>query len=581
MRDTDHLASILEGIPDGFWAVDHRWRLTYFNCAAERFFGRRREDLLGRLIWDVFPTLVGSAFEPGYRRAMDERTTLEFEAPSAVHPGRWLEVRAFPTPEGLGVAFRDITERRRAEAAAAEGEAHFAAVFGQAAAGMCEAGLDGSLIRANDRYLQIVGYSREELLGGMTIRDLTHPDDWGENLHVLQNAIATGGSFVIEKRYVRKDRETVWVSNSVTPLIREGQIRSVLAVTIDVTERRRSEAALRESEARFRNVADQAPVMIWMTNTAGLCTYLNRQWYEFTGQTEAEGLGYGWLDAVHPEDRPSSRDVFILSSAGRQPFRLDYRIRRHDGEYRWAIDTGTPRLGADGQFLGFIGSVLDISDRKRLEEHQSLLINELNHRVKNTLATVQAIALQTLRSGEVEAHVSQAFTARLIALAKAHDVLTRENWEGADLKAIIDDLIHAHHGDDGRFGTSGPHVRLSPRVSLSLTMALHELSTNAMKHGALSNDSGRIALTWQTLGSGSATRLRLRWEERGGPPVAPPTRKGFGSRLLERGLSGELAGEVQITYDSRGLTCEIDIPLAEEPGIPAPISGQSDQPSIR
>lgn len=570
MCESDHLASILEGIPDGFWAIDRDWRLTYLNRAAERFFDRRREDLLGRTIWDIFPSLTGSPFEREYRRAMDERVPVAFENVSAARPGSWLEVRAFPTPDGIGVAFRDITQRRRAEAAAAEGEAHFTALFGQAAAGISEAALDGRFIRANDRFLEIVGYEREELLDGTTVQDLTHPEDWDQNRQELQGALTTGGSFVIEKRYIRKDRETVWVSNSVTPLVQDGKIRSIIAVTVDVTERRRSEAALRESEARFRNMADQTPVMIWMTDTAGHCTYLNRQWYDFTGQTEAEGLGDGWLDAVHPEDLAATREIFVLSSARREPFRLDYRIRRRDGEYRWAIDAGSPRLSEDGRFVGMIGSVIDISDRKRLEEHQTLLINELNHRVKNTLATVQGIAMQTLRSSDVPAHLSQAFTARLIALAKAHDVLTRENWQGAEMSAIVEDLIRTYQAEDQRrFDTSGPRVRLSPRMSLSLTMALHELSTNAMKYGALSNETGRIVLTWRIRGEGAARRLLLCWEERGGPPVAPPTRRGFGSRLLERGLASELAGEVQLTFDSRGLTCEMDIPLAEEPAFAA------------
>jgi two-component sensor histidine kinase len=241
---------------------------------------------------------------------------------------------------------------------------------------------------------------------------------------------------------------------------------------------------------------------------------------------------------------------------------MEYRLRRRDGGYGWAIDAAAPRFGESGAFLGYIGSVLDITERKRLEEHQTLLIHELNHRVKNTLATVQSIAAQTLRNAPTTENAREAFESRLMALSRAHDVLTRENWEGAGLRQIIEQALepYANRRED-RLHLAGRDIRLAPRMALALAMALQELATNAVKYGALSNGTGEIEIAWKVDRKADPPRLRLRWRERGGPPVAPPGRKGFGSRLIERSLAQDLDGEVRMDFASGGVLCTIDAPL--------------------
>jgi PAS domain S-box-containing protein len=143
---------------------------------------------------------------------------------------------------------------------------------------------------------------------------------------------------------------------------------------VDVTARKRAEEALKESEARFRNMADSAPVMLWVTDVTGRCTYLSRSWYEFTGQTEETGLGFGWLSVTHPEDAARTQEDFLAANTAHGPFRVEYRLRRKDGEYRWAIDSASPRFGPGGEFLGYIGSVIDITERKRVEEEREALL---------------------------------------------------------------------------------------------------------------------------------------------------------------------------------------------------------------
>lgn len=205
-----------------------------------------------------------------------------------------------------------------------------------------------------------------------------------------------------------------------------------------------------------------------------------------------------------------------------------------------------------------VGRVLE---RKRTEEHQRLLVNELNHRVKNTLAIVQSIANQTFRRGSDYMLAKPVFESRLAALAAAHDVLTAKNWASASLLEVIRQSGVGCGADESRLEFEGPPVWLSPKASVSLSMAFHELCTNAFKYGALSNDSGKISVLWELSGEAEAPQLRLIWQEKGGPPVTPPSHRGFGSKMIERALASELGGTVQLQFPSQGVRCVIDAPL--------------------
>jgi two-component sensor histidine kinase len=206
----------------------------------------------------------------------------------------------------------------------------------------------------------------------------------------------------------------------------------------------------------------------------------------------------------------------------------------------------------------------EITERRLWEERQRLLINELNHRVKNTLATVQSLAVQSFRDmGAMHGPNFTAFQERLFALARAHDILTRDNWEGAELREVVGEVTEPYcRQSSGRCEIDGPRVRLTPSMALALSMAVHELATNAAKYGALSLPTGQVSISW-TVTPGELRHLVLSWRERGGPPVAPPTRKGFGTRLIERSLAQELSGEVDLAYVPTGVVCTIKAPLPE------------------
>lgn len=205
----------------------------------------------------------------------------------------------------------------------------------------------------------------------------------------------------------------------------------------------------------------------------------------------------------------------------------------------------------------------ELAQRRRAEEHQRLLINELNHRVKNTLATVQSLAAQTLRSSDDLKTAREAFEQRLMALSATHNLLTQSSWASAELGDLVRQAAEPFAAD--RFVSEGPAVSLSPARSLALSMALHELGTNALKYGALSAVGGLVRVTWRV----AAGRLDLVWSEEGGPPVQAPTRRGFGSRLISQALARELRGQVRLDYDRAGVRCEISFPL-EATDSPAP-----------
>jgi PAS domain S-box-containing protein len=384
--------------------------------------------------------------------------------------------------------------------------------------------------------------------------------------HAALNALLGGEipELDLEFRIRHANGDWVWVwQRGLAVRNGEGRVTRTVGALLDITDRKRMEAAIRESEARFRHMADSAPALIWMTDAQGRNTFANMHFDYLFGLPAGEMLEKGWASVVVEEDYPAFSREFREAFAVRRPFRSEIRVRDKLGQTRWLRCEGVARLDDAGAFLGYTGCAIDISDAKVAQEGQLLLINELNHRVKNTLATVQSIASQTLRNAVTTEQARHVFEARLIALSRAHDVLTRENWEGAALGEVVAQAIEPYrsHGEHA-FRAEGPDIRLSPTLALALAMALQELATNAVKYGALSIPSGRVRIGWQVEGSGKPPLLRLTWEETGGPKVVAPSRRGFGSKLIERTLAQDPHGEVQLTFAPTGVICSFRASLA-------------------
>ena len=328
-----------------------------------------------------------------------------------------------------------------------------------------------------------------------------------------------------------------------------------------IVERRTAERAHRDSEERFRLILESAKeYAIFALDEDGRVTTWNTGAERILGYHEADVIGRPGDIFFSPEDRAAgepAREMALARSQGRAANER-WHLRK-DGSTFWGSGVMLPL--ADHR-RGFLKIFRDRTQERAHEEAQKLLIDELNHRVKNTLATVQSIAAQSLKTSETTAQARESFEARLFALAKAHDVLTRESWEGASLRDIVEEALAAHRdARAARFAITGPDVRLAPRAALAIAMALHELATNAAKYGALSNESGRVRLDWRVAAGESGPALHLTWAEEGGPPVAPPARKGFGTRLIERGLAADLDGDVCLDFRPAGVVCTIEAPL--------------------
>jgi two-component sensor histidine kinase len=243
-----------------------------------------------------------------------------------------------------------------------------------------------------------------------------------------------------------------------------------------------------------------------------------------------------------------------LDPAGDGRYEVEYRVKQLDGSWRWLSAWGLVEFegyGPNRKTVAIAGASRDLTALKRAEERQRLLVNELNHRVKNTLATVQSIAMQTLRGANHLKAARTALDARIISLAHAHDLLTDRHWSGADIRDVVIRAMNPFAAD--RIKLSGPSREISPRHALALSLALHELATNAAKYGALTVPEGRVDLSWRV----ADALLQLSWRESGGPAVAPPARRGLGSRLLEEGLIHDLGGETRLDYAADGVRCEI------------------------
>ncbi|MET0256180.1 MAG: HWE histidine kinase domain-containing protein [Luteibacter sp.] len=302
--------------------------------------------------------------------------------------------------------------------------------------------------------------------------------------------------------------------------------------------------AIAAGEREFRELADFAPVLIRRTGTDGMADWFNQRWLDFRGRSMAEEAGEGWGDGVHPDDLARRGTAFFEAIGAREPYSLEFRLRRHDGAYRWILETGTP-FQRHGAFAGYWNSCTDITG-------QRVLIDELNHRMKNTLTVVQALAEQTFREGRPMAAAVACFGGRLRALATAQDRLVANAWEDVALREVVQATCAPLDPTGTRIQVDGPPLILSAETAVTLTMALHELLTNAVKYGALSRDTGHVAIAWSYTAPGR-DRLRLEWKETGGPTVSAPAARGFGSRFIERGVACEPGGRSTLSFERDGV----------------------------
>ena len=326
-------------------------------------------------------------------------------------------------------------------------------------------------------------------------------------------------------------------------------------------ERDLTEAALRENEMRLRRAHEAGGIGEWEWSSQSGIVRWSDSMSRLVGRDPAtfDPRGRSLGDVIHYTDRErvlaEAQDVI----AGQRPrFDTQFRVARPDAAVRWIAARGDREAGLDGT-VRLVGISYDVTARHETEERQRILVNELNHRVKNNLAAVQAIAMEARRSSTSIDDFYRRFEERLLALSRTHELLTREAWEGVDLGGLALAILGPFGLRGGeRIGVDGPPVRLSPNTAVSLGMVFHELATNAAKYGSLSAALGTVRLRWSVGDDG----VQLTWEERGGPLVDTPIRRGFGLRLIEQGLARQIRGRVSIAFEPTGMQCRVIMPLA-------------------
>ncbi|MDQ0135099.1 PAS domain S-box-containing protein [Neorhizobium galegae] len=409
---------------------------------------------------------------------------------------------------------------------------------------------------------RLYGYSEKEALGKNAL-DLLQTR-CPVSLEDINAILVRDGEWQGELTRRHKDgREIHVISKCSLDRGDAGEPEVAIEISTDITSIRLAERQLHQTNALLRAILETAPGLIYAKDMQGRLILANvstldligKPWSEVEGRTDLD-----FLDSKTQAESVMANDRRIMDQARTEEF--EETISREGRHPRVWSSTKAPLRDADGKVIGLVGVSVEITERKRIEERLQLMVNELNHRVKNTLATVQAIASQTLRGGDPI--VRQNLERRLMALAAAHDVLTRENWEGADIDDVVNGALAPFgEGGDYRFAVSGPSLRLLPRAALALAMGLHELTTNALKYGALSTLAGQVAINWQVV-EGAKPLLRLTWTESGGPLVVAPSRRGFGVRLIERSLAQDLGGNASVIFDQpAGIVGTIEAPLAD------------------
>ncbi|MDB5425298.1 MAG: hypothetical protein JWQ29_2714, partial [Phenylobacterium sp.] len=429
--------------------------------------------------------------------------------------------------------------------------------------GYWELTLPQMVLSASARAKEIYGRAASEPMGYDDLLGWVHPEDRARRDALLARSLEERADYDSEYRILLDGGEVRWV-NVRGRVVRDvgGRPQRMTGIVMDVTDRHQAFIAVAESEGRFRLLADSAPALIWMTNAAGRVTFANRHYEVLFGRPAEELMSAGWAQILLAEDLDGYRRAFAKAMEVRADFKAFARVRDLHGRVLWFRCEGTPRFAPDGQFAGYTGCNVDVTEAMVAQEQQRLLINELNHRVKNTLATVQSIAAQTARRAESPEDFREKFETRLIALSQTHNALTRGGWESASLRELLSQEFSPYAGEQVRL--DGPEVDLPPRTAVTLGMVFHELATNAAKYGALSSPTGCVSVSWRTvLSGGQASRLVLQWREENGPPVRAPTRRGFGTRLIEGSVKGELGGISRMVFDPAGFQCRLEITLSD------------------
>ncbi len=564
----EDLEDFFEHAPIGLHVVAGDGTILRANKAELELLGYSAEEYIGRpvaefhadqpVVWDILERLSrGEVLKryPARMRAKDGSIRHVLVSSNAqVVDGELVKTRCF---------ILDVTDRKLAEERERETDLRSRAALASVPVAVYMTDAEGRITFFNEACAELFG--RKPRLGVDRFcaswriytpeGELVSQDESLMARAIDERRAFSGMEVIIE----RPDGTRSRILPHPTPVFGEdGDLIGAVNVMVDITDRHETDVQL----ARLAAIVASSDDAIISKSLDGQITSWNAGATRIFGYEEHEVMGKPITLIVPPELHAQEREILDKLSRGERVDHFETVRVAKDGRRVEISLTVSPIRDRLGRIVGASKVSRDITEQKRHQQLQDLLIGELNHRVKNTLATVQAIATQTIRSANSSTEFMSAFSGRLQSLARAHSALTRGNWQGVDVEELIRDQLLLGGAEDEQISCSGPQIVLEPQVALHLALVLHELGTNARKYGALSVPNGHLTLRWMVRGKGGEPKLLLEWQERGGPPVKTPEQRGFGSILIEQSLEAQ-GGEVSVTYPTEGVTCEICLPLPD------------------
>jgi PAS domain S-box-containing protein len=467
---------------------------------------------------------------------------------------RWIESRSIISYSGNGKPRRivgvniDVTNRKRTEA-------RYRVLYEDNPSMYFTVDPAGTVLSVNQFGAQTLGYSDAELVGQTVLKVIHEEDREAAQQQLAQCARNPSTTVKGEIRKVRRDGSVLWVRETSRAVHAPDGRTLILIVCEDTTECKRAEALLKESKTRLSDAL-----------AAGLVVAF--EWDARTGRSQrsdnAEHImgfaeGGRFIQQVHPEDRENFRTHMRSLSPDNPSYALTFRFVRPDGRQAWLEETAKGEFDSAGKLLRISGLTRDITERKEFEDHKNTLISELDHRVKNVLATVLTVASRTQETSSSMGGFVAALEGRIKSMAITHELLSQRRWQGIPLAELVRHELEPYITTSNA-RIDGPDVVLSAEAGQTLAMVFHELATNAAKFGALSLRSGRVSVRWNFRRNGHPESwLRIQWQESGGPDVVPPTRSGFGASVVRELIPYELGGTVDLMYLPKGVRCKMEI----------------------
>jgi PAS domain S-box-containing protein len=583
----ERFRSLVESWAQAVWETDAEGRVITDSPSWRTYTGQSLEEWLGTGWANAIHPDDRAGLEQQWCEAVRERRPLNTEARLRRAEGgwRWTDVHAAPLlgPDGtvrkwVGMNI-DITERKEAEEALRASEERFQHVARATRDIIWDIDLVADRVWWSDAMERQLGYAPEDI-GPDTAWCFAHMhlDDRERVVRGMREAAAgAGDTWSDEFRYRRADGSYATIADRGFILRNaQGQAVRMIGAMKDISIRKQAEEALRASEERFRQLGEASTDVLWIRNAATLqWEYLSPAFEAVYGESRERALAgdnlRNWTEQILPDDRDHALDS-ISRVRGGERVTFEFRIIRPDGQMRWMRDTDFPLHDETGrvQRIGGIGQ--DVTEHKEAEEalrasesRARLLLGELQHRVRNTLSVIRSITRRTAETSQSVEDYAMHLDGRINAFARVQTAVARDPTAGLDLTDLVaDELLTyvAHDGEQVRI--AGPAVRLKPKAAETFGLAVHELATNAVKHGALSIPHGRIRISWRVQNSTEPPQLVFEWKESGTPErAAKRKRRGFGADLLERTLTYELKAKTVQTFEPDGLRCTIELPLTE------------------